>query len=45
MAECVEERSDGFHLLTRIDHAVSIAGEWVRRTAGRTSTRCAAPPC
>ena len=27
MAECVEERSDGFHLLTRIDHAVSIAGE------------------
>ena len=44
MAECVEERSDGFHLLTRIDHAVSIAGEWVRedRWADVDAVRCPA---
>ncbi|MCW0214158.1 MAG: alpha/beta hydrolase [Pseudonocardia sp.] len=30
MAECVEERADGFHLLTRLDDAVAVAGGWVR---------------
>ncbi|WP_181784682.1 alpha/beta fold hydrolase, partial [Pseudonocardia pini] len=33
MAECVEERADGFHLLTRVRDATEIAGEWVRRAA------------
>jgi pimeloyl-ACP methyl ester carboxylesterase len=33
MAECVEERADGFHLLTRVRDAAEIAGEWVRRDA------------
>ncbi|GAA4535723.1 alpha/beta hydrolase [Pseudonocardia xishanensis] len=31
MAECVDERADGFHLLTRVRDAAEIAGEWVRR--------------
>ncbi|SDF84254.1 alpha/beta fold hydrolase [Pseudonocardia oroxyli] len=31
MAECCEERADGFHLLTRVASAAEIAGEWVRR--------------
>jgi pimeloyl-ACP methyl ester carboxylesterase len=31
MAECCEERADGFHLLTRLANAAEIAGEWVRR--------------
>ena len=31
MAECVEERADGFHLLCRVDNAVEIAAEWTRR--------------
>lgn len=31
MAECSEERADGFHLLTRVRDAAEIAGEWVRR--------------
>lgn len=28
MAECVEERADGYHLLCRVHHAVEIAAEW-----------------
>lgn len=28
MAECVEERDDGYHLLSRIDDVVQIAAEW-----------------
>lgn len=28
MAECVEERADGYHLLSRVQHAVAIAAEW-----------------
>jgi pimeloyl-ACP methyl ester carboxylesterase len=28
MAECVEERSDGYHLLARVEHATEIAAEW-----------------
>lgn len=31
MAECVEERADGYHLLCRVDNAVEIATEWTRR--------------
>ncbi|MGQ0576477.1 MAG: alpha/beta fold hydrolase [Pseudonocardia sp.] len=30
MAECVEERADGFHLLARVPHVVEIAAEWAR---------------
>lgn len=30
MAECVEERADGFHLLCRTANAVEIAAEWTR---------------
>lgn len=30
MAECVEERDDGYHLLTDVRHAVEIASEWAR---------------
>jgi len=30
MAECVEERADGLHLLTRVRDAAAIAAEWVR---------------
>lgn len=30
MAECAEERADGWHLLTDLAHAVEIAGEWAR---------------
>ncbi|WP_296151406.1 MULTISPECIES: alpha/beta hydrolase [unclassified Pseudonocardia] len=32
MAECVEERADGYHLLCRVDNAVEIAAEWARRS-------------
>ncbi|GEL25800.1 alpha/beta hydrolase [Pseudonocardia sulfidoxydans NBRC 16205] len=32
MAECVEERADGYHLLCRVDNAVEIAGEWAYRS-------------
>ena len=28
MAECVEERADGYHLLSRVEDAVAIAAEW-----------------
>ncbi|MFC7655730.1 alpha/beta fold hydrolase [Pseudonocardia benzenivorans] len=31
MAECVEERADGYHLLCRVDNAVAIAAEWTRQ--------------
>jgi pimeloyl-ACP methyl ester carboxylesterase len=31
MAECVEERADGYHLLCRLDNAVEIAAEWSRQ--------------
>ncbi|NMH99219.1 alpha/beta hydrolase [Pseudonocardia sp. K10HN5] len=31
MAECVEERADGYHLLSRTEHVVEIASEWARR--------------
>jgi pimeloyl-ACP methyl ester carboxylesterase len=31
MAECVEERADGFHLLTRVRVAAEIAAEWLQR--------------
>lgn len=30
MAQCAEQRADGWHLLTRVDHAVEIAAEWAR---------------
>lgn len=30
MAECVEERADGFHLLARIPHVTEIAADWAR---------------
>ncbi len=30
MAECVEERADGYHLLARTEHVVEIAVEWAR---------------
>lgn len=30
MAECVEERADGYHLLARIEHVTEIASEWAR---------------
>ncbi len=30
MARCVEERSDGWHLLCRVDDGVEIAAEWAR---------------
>jgi pimeloyl-ACP methyl ester carboxylesterase len=30
MCGCVEERSDGYHLLSRIDDVVEIAAEWAR---------------
>ncbi|WP_232661578.1 alpha/beta fold hydrolase [Pseudonocardia sp. TRM90224] len=28
MAECVEERADGYHLLAEVEHVVEIAAEW-----------------
>lgn len=31
MAECVEERADGYHLLARVEHANAIAAEWAER--------------
>jgi len=31
MTECVEERSDGYHLLARVEHTVEIAAEWAER--------------
>ena len=31
MAACAEERADGWHLLTRVEHALEIAGEWAER--------------
>jgi pimeloyl-ACP methyl ester carboxylesterase len=31
MAECVEERSDGYHLLAGVEHAIGIAAEWAER--------------
>lgn len=30
MAECVEERADGYHLLAAVEDAVEIAAEWAR---------------
>jgi pimeloyl-ACP methyl ester carboxylesterase len=30
MAECVEERADGYHLLARVEHVVEVAAEWAR---------------
>jgi pimeloyl-ACP methyl ester carboxylesterase len=30
MAECVEERADGYHLLAAVEHTVEIAAEWAR---------------
>lgn len=30
MAECVEERADGYHLLASVEHATEIAAEWAR---------------
>lgn len=30
MAECVEERADGYHLLSRVEHVVEVAAEWSR---------------
>jgi pimeloyl-ACP methyl ester carboxylesterase len=32
MTECVEERPDGYHLLSDVDDAVEIAAEWACRT-------------
>jgi pimeloyl-ACP methyl ester carboxylesterase len=31
MTECVEERSDGYHLLARVEHTTAIAAEWAER--------------
>jgi pimeloyl-ACP methyl ester carboxylesterase len=28
MAECVEERADGYHLLAAMEHTIEIAAEW-----------------
>jgi len=30
MAECVEERADGYHLLASVEHTTDIAAEWAR---------------
>jgi pimeloyl-ACP methyl ester carboxylesterase len=30
MAECVEERPDGYHLLAAVEHTTEIAAEWAR---------------
>ncbi|MHA6796891.1 alpha/beta fold hydrolase [Pseudonocardia bannensis] len=42
MAECVEERADGYHLLTRVGDAVQIAAEWaaVDHWAAVGAVRC-----
>lgn len=42
MAECVQERADGYHLLASIDHVVEIAAEWARvdRWAELAAVRC-----
>ncbi|WP_219415565.1 alpha/beta fold hydrolase [Pseudonocardia nigra] len=42
MAECVEERADGYHLLTRVEDAVEIAAEWARADhwAALPAVRC-----
>ena len=44
MAECVEERPDGYHLLTRVEHATEIAAEWAERDhwPALASVRCPA---
>jgi pimeloyl-ACP methyl ester carboxylesterase len=44
MAECVEERADGYHLLARVEHATAIAAEWAERDqwAAVTAVRCPA---
>jgi pimeloyl-ACP methyl ester carboxylesterase len=34
MADCVEERSDGYHLLTSVEHSTAIAAEWAERDFG-----------
>lgn len=31
MAQCVERRTDGYHLLAAVEHAGEIAAEWARR--------------
>ncbi|MCX6466066.1 MAG: alpha/beta hydrolase [Pseudonocardiales bacterium] len=31
MAACAEQRADGWHLLTRVEDALAIAGEWAER--------------
>jgi pimeloyl-ACP methyl ester carboxylesterase len=31
MAECVEERADGYHLLAAVEHTTEIAAEWAAR--------------
>jgi pimeloyl-ACP methyl ester carboxylesterase len=31
MSECVAERADGYHLMTRVEHATAIAAEWAER--------------
>lgn len=31
MAECVEERADGYHLLALVEHTVEIAAKWAER--------------
>lgn len=42
MAECVQERADGYHLLASIDHVVEIAAEWARvdHWAALDAVRC-----
>jgi pimeloyl-ACP methyl ester carboxylesterase len=30
MAECVQERADGYHLMARIEHVEEVAAEWAR---------------
>ncbi|MHA6623583.1 alpha/beta fold hydrolase [Pseudonocardia sp. DLS-67] len=44
MTECVEERSDGYHLLARVEHTTVIAAEWAERDHWRAvaSVRCPA---
>jgi pimeloyl-ACP methyl ester carboxylesterase len=44
MTECVEERSGGYHLLARVEHATAIAAEWAERDLwpAVSSVRCPA---
>ena len=34
MAECVEKRADGYHIVASLEHATAIAAEWAERDFG-----------